>query len=501
MNGLALDHDRAILYATFSDTCWAKTHRHSYSGARDGTICAWDLNVNLKKTASDHPLLPSTDQALERKSRPSPSTLRNQVQAHTHWVNDITLTQGNSALVSASSDVTVKLWRPHSTENPSAQTIGKHSDYVKCLATPEPSADWVASGGLDHKIKLWDLNGAGQRLEIDVGSQENVAKGSVYALNAKGSILASGGPESVLRVWDSKTGKSVTKLVGHTDNIRNILISDDGETIMTASSDQTVKLWSLAAGRCMHTLTMHNDSVWSLHSDHPRLSLFYSSDRSGLVAKTDTRHAAEIDDGLSIAAIQEHDGVNKVVAGGGYIWTATSSSSINRWIDVNTQADIEEPPPQTEEDKGSDLGPESKNERPADHDNMVNGDIGQPKIPYNSVLRISITSPLRGTRSREAESPAQHAPGNLRKASEAVLESELGIITPVRDVADACIEGQNGLSKHIMLNDRKRVLTLDTTGEVVLWDLLKVSLSDCTLVSILIFKVYTNKVVRQATPR
>ena len=44
----------------------------------------------------------------------------------------------------------------------------------------------------------------------------------------------------------------------------------------------------------------------------------------------------------------------------------------------------------------------------------------------------------------------------------------------MRTNPEETIQGQNGLIKHVMLNDRKRVLTQDTAGEVVLWDLLKV---------------------------
>src|SRR5204863_2878398 len=144
--------------------------------------------------------------------------------------------------------------------------------------------------------------------KIDMSEDRLTSKGSVYALGAKRSILASGGPERVVRVWDPKSGRLITKFVGHTDNIRGILINQDGDTIMTASSDQTVKVWSMTAGRCMHTLTMHNDSVWSLYSDHPQLSVFYSSDRSGLVAKTDTRNTYDIDQGICVAVLQENDG-------------------------------------------------------------------------------------------------------------------------------------------------------------------------------------------------
>ena len=134
----------------------------------------------------------------------------------------------------------------------------------------------MASGGLDHKIYLWDLERGGQKLQIQNSDEEVPDKGSVYALCANDSLIANGGPESVVKIWDTRSGKRVTKFVGHTDNIRSVLISQDSDTIMTASSDQTVKVWSMTAGRCMYTLTMHNDSVWSLYSDHPQLSVFYS---------------------------------------------------------------------------------------------------------------------------------------------------------------------------------------------------------------------------------
>lgn len=396
-------------------------------------------------------------------------------------MNDIVLTQQNTALVSASSDVTVKVWRPHAGQGNTAQTIGVHSDYVKCLTTPDSNATWVASGGLDHKICLWDLNGAGQTLEIHVGKNEGVSKGSIYALRAKGAIIASGGPEGVVRIWDTKSGKSITKLVGHTDNLRDILISDDGDTVMTASSDQTVKVWSLTAGRCSNTLTMHNDSVWSLFSSHPQLSLFYSSDRSGLVAKTDTRHVAELDEGISLAVLQENDGVHKIIAAGGHIWTATSSSSINRWADIDTRAEIESLPSPHETRPHSSLYRPSLSTSTSSvqsPETDISGDI--PKVPSSAVLRLSVTAPFLATRPKEFErSASQHSPGMV-KGSEATIDADLALTTPIRELPEETIEGQHGLIKHVMLNDRKRVLTLDSTGEVVLWDLLKVISCPCS---------------------
>lgn len=308
-------------------------------------------------------------------------------------------------------------------------------------------------------------------LDIDVKKSDDTAKGSVYALRTNRNMIASGGPESVVRVWDVNSGKSITKLVGHTDNVRDILISDDGDTLLTASSDQTVKVWSITAGRCLHTLTMHNDSVWCLHSGDPSLSLFYSGDRSGLVAKTDTRRAMEIEEGVSVAVCQEHDGVMRLEIAGDSIWTATSSSSINRWRDVDTELEVETPPPSPRyERRQSALSRSihSSTPPPASQPPTVNG-VHHRRIPHNAILKLSNTAIHPGRKLPERN----HSVTNTRKASEAILDPDLIFITPIRGHPEETIEGQNGLTKHIMLNDKKRVLTLDTAGEVVLWDLLQ----------------------------
>lgn len=439
-------------------------------------ICAWDLDISSNKATPtpSNPFISPEDPPSDPTSKtPTSTSFRRQVQAHTHWVNDLALAQSNSALVSASSDITVKVWRPHAEDNLPPQTIGLHSDYVKCVATPNSHADWVASGGLDHKICLWDLNGAGEKLSINVGDEESSAKGSVYALSVGGSILASGGPESIVRVWDPRSGKRITKFVGHTDNIRDVLVNQDGDTIVTASSDQTVKVWSMAAGRCMYTLTMHNDSVWSLFSNHPQLSIFYSGDRSGHVAKTDTRNCADMDEGLCVAVCQEHEGVNKVVYAEDYIWTATSSSSINRWNDVDTKAEVQIPEsPRNHRLSSTTSWSKIPPPRPASP-NVANGN-GKKPIPFNCVLRLSNTAAFPGPRMRESDANAIYSGSSVRKPSEAILDPDSGIIVPFHSLPEETIEGQNGLIKHVLLNDRKRVLTLDTAGEVMMWDLLKV---------------------------
>lgn len=270
-------------------------------------------------------------------------------------------------------------------------------------------------------------------------------------------MLAYGGPESILHLWDPRAGKRITKFRGHTSNIRSILLSAAGDMVMTGSADQTVKVWSITAGRCMHTLTMHNDSVWSLYSEDPELSVFYSTDRSGLIAKTDVRGTmGEMDEGLSLAVAQEHDTVFRVVAAGDYMWTATQRSSINRWHSIDTGADIPLPEPFKQQRASI-----AANLPPSKSSSVANG---KPKeIPARSILRISNT----------ARFPAPElSPG--ADADTQTIESVVNVLEPIQHVPEETIEGLFGLVKHRLLADKRRVLTLDTAGDVLLWDLIQV---------------------------
>jgi WD repeat-containing protein 48 len=308
-----------------------------------------------------------------------------------HCINDIVLAKNNTALVSASSDLTVKVWRPLSEENAEAQSIGTHADYANRLAVPpsDMGLNWVASGGFDRKVCLWDLNGAGKTLEIDVKGDDKPEKGSVYALSVGHNVLAVGSPEKTVRLYDPRTGSRISKLVGHVDNVRSILIDDSGDTILSASADKTIKMWSIKNGRCMYTFTMHDEAVWSLYSDDPRLGVFYSSDRSGLVAKTDIRGSIEdMDDGISLAVTKDHSGVFKVIAADGNIWTAAAQSSINRWDDI----DIDEYAYLRDSFRRQ-RGASTASSRPRPTPIPIAGSTAKKEVSSNSILRVSNTSP------------------------------------------------------------------------------------------------------------
>jgi WD40 repeat protein len=70
--------------------------------------------------------------------------------------------------------------------------------------------------------------------------------GTVYALamHPAGRLLASGGKDGVIRLWDYATGEELLTLTGHLDYVHDLAFTPDGTTLVSGSGDGTARLWS-----------------------------------------------------------------------------------------------------------------------------------------------------------------------------------------------------------------------------------------------------------------
>ena len=60
--------------------------------------------------------------------------------------------------------------------------------------------------------------------------------------------------DQTLKVWDARKGEERYTLRGHTDKVFGCSISPAGDIIVSASWDETLKMWDASTGACLCTL-------------------------------------------------------------------------------------------------------------------------------------------------------------------------------------------------------------------------------------------------------
>ena len=84
------------------------------------------------------------------------------------------------------------------------------------------------------------------------------------AFSADGRLLASCGSDRTVRVWDVAAAKCVAVLNGHTDEVFSAVFHPDGTRLASGGRDRAVWLWDLATGQEVARLEGHTNYVYSL---------------------------------------------------------------------------------------------------------------------------------------------------------------------------------------------------------------------------------------------
>ena len=85
------------------------------------------------------------------------------------------------------------------------------------------------------------------------------AYSAAYSPDSKTIVTASA--DQTARIWDAATGEELRQLTGHTGFVNSAAYSPDGKHIVTASWDQTARIWDAATGKELRELTGHGDRV------------------------------------------------------------------------------------------------------------------------------------------------------------------------------------------------------------------------------------------------
>ncbi len=128
---------------------------------------------------------------------------------------------------------------PEAAESSTLETLAFHPT-MNWIAVG--GLDWLATGGSDGALCLWDLEARDKLASVPTGVTS-------LAFDRTGRFIAAGTLKQTVAVWEVKDLKKVFELAGHQDRIGSVLFSPDGSWLVSASDDSTLRIWNVLTGR------------------------------------------------------------------------------------------------------------------------------------------------------------------------------------------------------------------------------------------------------------
>ena len=257
-----------------------------------GTSAVWDFIHGVIRAAPRSWLRP-----LSPALQPPRTGLLRTVEGHAGPVRAVAVTPDSRRAVSASDDVTLKVWELETGRE--VRTLAGHADRVMAVAVT-PDGQRAVSASTDKTLKVWDLESDSEPRTLQ-GHKGGV---NAVAVTPDGRAV-SGSRDRTLKVWDLESGRELQTLSGHTDRVNAVAVAPDGRTV-SGSRDGTLKVWDLESGRELHTLSGHTDRVNAVAvTSDGRRAVSASSDR--------TLRVWDIESGRELHTLFSHtDEVNAV---------------------------------------------------------------------------------------------------------------------------------------------------------------------------------------------
>ena len=156
-------------------------------------------------------------------------------------------------VASGGADRTVRIWDPATGRL--LETVRSHQTPIAGLAY-SPDGRRIASADEDGPIRVWEPEANETDGRSLHGHPQGVSRlpfipdqARRLAFSPDGTMLASLGTTSDVRLWDVSDAGDPRVLRGHTAQVYPVAFSPDGRWIASGGWDQTVRLWDAASGR------------------------------------------------------------------------------------------------------------------------------------------------------------------------------------------------------------------------------------------------------------
>ena len=173
------------------------------------------------------------------------------VGIHTHPMRGLAFSRDGRYLASMSVDGEIKLWDAKLLDEQhldgkaalDVAPMRARSPGVCVNLAFSPDGQFLASGGEEYTVRIWDVKTGREARNPLRGHKEDIY---AVAFSPDGRWLASAGEDSTVRVWDCRAGYSLARTFrGHTGLVNSLAFSPDSQKLFSGSNDYTVKVWDM----------------------------------------------------------------------------------------------------------------------------------------------------------------------------------------------------------------------------------------------------------------
>ena len=92
------------------------------------------------------------------------------------------------------------------------------------------------------------------RLHDEIGRTSSIPIVKYLDLERQGQLLALGGDDHIVRLWDVQDRRFIAQLREHSESVRGVAFSPNADRLATVSQDGQIHIWNVQNNRRIHTL-------------------------------------------------------------------------------------------------------------------------------------------------------------------------------------------------------------------------------------------------------